>query len=78
MPRYYFHVREADTLSIDLEVAILQGDARAVEEAVQAAREMLAEHILTGDIVDNSSFEIVRDDGQLIAVIPVSSVLKFR
>jgi len=78
MPRYYFHVREADTLSIDLEGAILQGDARAVEEAVQAAREMLAEHILTGDIVDNSSFEIVRDDGQLIAVIPVSSVLKFR
>ncbi|NTJ43827.1 hypothetical protein G6L28_14585 [Agrobacterium larrymoorei] len=78
MPRYYFHVREADTLSVDLEGAILQGDEQAVREAVQAARETLAEKIMAGEIIADSSFEVVRADGQLIAVIPVSSVVKFK
>ncbi len=78
MPRYYFHVREAGTLSVDLEGAVLQGDDQAVREAVQAARETLAEKILMGDVISDSSFEVVRADGHLIAVIPVSSVLRFQ
>ncbi|WP_277880514.1 DUF6894 family protein [Agrobacterium vaccinii] len=43
MPRYFFHVREADTLSIDFEGAVLSGDDQAIREALQAARETLAE-----------------------------------
>ncbi|WHA43322.1 DUF6894 family protein [Agrobacterium larrymoorei] len=78
MPRYYFHVREAGTLSVDLEGAVLQGDDQAVREAVQAARETLAEKILMGDVISDSCFEVVRADGHLIAVIPVSSVLRFQ
>lgn len=78
MPRYYFHVREAGTLSVDLEGAVLQGDDQAVRKAVQAARETLAEKILMGDVINDSSFEVVRADGHLIAVIPVSSVLRFQ
>lgn len=78
MPRYYFHVREADILSVDLEGALLQGDERAIREAIQAAQEMLAEKIMAGEIIPDSSFEVVRADGHLIAVIPVSSVLRFQ
>ncbi len=78
MQRYYFHVREAGTLSVDLEGAVLIGDDQAISEAVQAAREMLAEKILTGDIIHDSCFEVTRADGRLIAIIPVSSVLKFQ
>lgn len=78
MPRYYFHVREADTLSVDLEGAVLQGDAQAITEAIQAARETLVEKIMAGEVIADSSFEVVRADGHLIAVIPVSSVLKFQ
>lgn len=78
MPRYFFHVREADTLSIDFEGAVLSGDDQAIREAVQAARETLAEKIIFGDIISHTSFEVVRADGHLIAIIPVSSVLRFQ
>lgn len=78
MPGYFFHVREADTLSVDIEGAVLVGEDQAIQEGVQAARETLAEEILLGDIIDHISFEVVRAGGHLIAVIPVSSVLRFQ
>lgn len=50
MPRYFFHVRDADGLSLDSEDAVLSGDEGACVEAVQAAREMLAEKILKNEV----------------------------
>ncbi len=60
------------------EGAVLSGDDQAIREAPQAARETLAEKIVFGDIISHTSFEVVRADGHLIAVIPVSSVLRFQ
>ncbi|WP_416349299.1 DUF6894 family protein [Rhizobium sp. AN88] len=70
MPRYFFHVRDAEGLSVDMEGAILSTDEQARQEAVQAAREMLSEKILKDEVVDGSSFEVIRGDGHLIARIP--------
>ena len=44
------------------------------QEAVQAARKMLSEKILKDEVVDGSSFEVIRGDGHLIARISLKSV----
>ncbi len=77
MPRYFFHVRDADGLSLDTEDAVLSSDEGACVEAVQAAREMLAEKILKNEVVDGAEFEVVRSDGVLVAKIPLKSVVRF-
>lgn len=77
MPRYYFHLRDAEGLSVDGEGAMLSNDERARVEAAQAAREMLAEKILKNEVVDGAVFEVVRGDGVLIAKIPLRSVVRF-
>jgi len=76
MPRYFFHVRDRDGLSLDEEGVELASDDRARAEAMQAAREMLAEKILKGEIVDGARFEVIRIDGVVIATIPVRSALR--
>ncbi len=63
MPRYFFHVRDAECFSADTEGAVLSNDERACIEATQAAREMLAEKILRDEIIDGAEFEVVRGDG---------------
>ena len=77
MPRYFFHVRDADGLSLDTEGAVLSSDEGACIEAIQAAREMLAEKILKNEVVDGAEFEVVRSDGVLVAKIPLKSVVRF-
>ncbi|WP_409515593.1 DUF6894 family protein [Agrobacterium sp.] len=76
MPRYFFHVRDCDGLSLDEEGVELASDDRARAEAMQAAREMLAEKILKGEVVDGARFEVIRIDGVVIATIPVRSALR--
>ncbi|CUX54786.1 conserved hypothetical protein [Agrobacterium fabrum str. J-07] len=78
MPRYFFHVRDAEGLSVDMEGAILSTDEQAKREAVQAAKEMLAEKILRDEILDGTAFEVVRSDGILIAKIPLKSVIRLK
>ncbi|KIV60889.1 hypothetical protein SZ54_5092 [Rhizobium sp. UR51a] len=62
---------------MDTEGAVLSSDEGACVEAVQAAREMLAEKILKNEVVDGAEFEVVRSDGVLVAKIPLKSVVRF-
>lgn len=77
MPRYYFHVRDAEGLSVDFEGAVFLNDDGACSEANQAAREILAEKILKNEVLDGAEFEVVRGDGVLIARFPLKSVIRF-
>ena len=43
MPRFYFNVRDGDTLIADQEGVEMPGKTAAAEEARQAARDLLAE-----------------------------------
>ncbi|WP_244632809.1 DUF6894 family protein [Agrobacterium fabrum] len=61
-----------------MEGAILSTDEQAKREAVQAAKEMLAEKILRDEILDGAAFEVVRSDGILIAKIPLKSVIRLK
>jgi hypothetical protein len=76
MPRYFFHVRDSKDISLDSEGVMLISDEHARAEAIKAAREMLAEKILNGEVVDGAKFEVVRLDGTIIAIVPLRSVLR--
>lgn len=76
MPRYFFHLRESDGDSPDLEGTVLPNDEQACTEAAQAAKEMLAEKILKNEIVDGAVFEVVRGDGVLVGKIPLRYVMR--
>ena len=78
MPRYYFHVRDAEGLSVDFEGADFASDERACDEAKQAAKEMLAERILRDELLDGTMFEVFKSDGVLVAKIPLMSVMRFK
>jgi hypothetical protein len=76
MPRYFFHLRQSDGVSLDEEGVVLASDDQALLEALQAAREMLAEKLLNGEVVDGAKFEVVRTDGAVVATIPLRSVVR--
>lgn len=77
VPRYYFHIRNHDGFDEDLEGTELPSFEAAREEAIAAAREILAERVLQGDLIDGDVFEITREDGVIIDRIPFRSTMNF-
>ncbi|MCJ8518335.1 hypothetical protein ABID21_001354 [Pseudorhizobium tarimense] len=76
MPRYYFNVRSHDAVDKDPEGAELPSFEAARNEAVQAAREIIAEKVLSDDVIDGQSFEITAEDGTVLGAVPFRSVLR--
>ena len=76
MQRYYFHVRHDETLVRDLEGAEFETLELAREEAVQAAREILAERLIKGDVIDGEIFEITLENGEIVAAIPFRDTVR--
>ncbi|CDZ29109.1 hypothetical protein NOJ05_00235 [Neorhizobium galegae] len=77
MPRYYFHVRTAGVLEIDPDGTEFATPALAYDEAVKGAREMMGEKVAKGEIVDGETFEITSESGEVIAILPFKSVVRF-
>jgi hypothetical protein len=76
MPRFYFNVRDGDTLIADQEGVEMPGESAAVEEARQAARDLLAERVKYGEPIETRQFEILNDNGETILTLPFRSVLR--
>ncbi|NLS06393.1 hypothetical protein HGP14_24090 [Rhizobium sp. P32RR-XVIII] len=76
MARYFFHIREDDQIEEDLEGIDLPNLAAVQEEALQAAREIVAELVVQGEQIGKKRFEIVDENGDIIAVYPISAVVK--
>jgi hypothetical protein len=76
MPRFYFHVRNHDGVEEDFEGGVFQDAAAAEHEAVLAAREMMAQKILSGETIDGDRFEVTTEEGQVVAIVPFRSVVK--
>lgn len=70
LPRFYFHVRSKDGLHEDQQGVDLPSLRLAHHEAIEAAREILAEKILKGDVVDGDRFEIADADGKVLLKVP--------
>ena len=75
MPRFYFHIRSGDFLMKDPEGSEVGSAEQAREEAVLAAREILAQRVLKGEPLVGDAFEIAAEDGHIVHVVPFTSVL---
>jgi hypothetical protein len=76
MPRFYFHIRASEKIEADTEGTEFDSLECAVDDARLAAREILAEKVLTGETIDDQAFEISSSDGAVLAIVPFHSVLK--
>jgi hypothetical protein len=76
MPRFYFNVRDGDTLIADQEGVEMPGKSAAVEEATQAARDLLAERVKYGEPIESRQFDVLNDRGETILTLPFRSVLR--
>ena len=76
MPRYFFHIRSDDNFVKDAEGVDLPGDVEAREEAADAAREILAERVRKGEVVDGHTFEVHDDAGTKVFTFPFRDVLR--
>lgn len=70
MARYYFHIRTGDQLVEDDEGVDLPNVAAVQQEARNAAREMIAESVMGGEHIAAQRFEIVDENGDIVAVLP--------
>jgi hypothetical protein len=78
MPRFYFHiVSEMDFLE-DAEGVELVGEAEARDEAIDAAREILAERVRKGDVIDGHVFDVRDDTGTKVFTLPFRDVLRLK
>ncbi|MBY3027093.1 DUF6894 family protein [Rhizobium leguminosarum] len=75
MPKYFFHIRKNEVLEEDLEGIDLASPEQASEEAVAAAREIVAERIRRGESADGDTFEIMTEEGSLVATVPFRSAI---
>jgi hypothetical protein len=76
MPKYFFHIRSHDSFVEDFEGIELAGENEAIEEARDAAREMLAERVRKGDVVDGHQFEVRDERGTKVFDLPFRDMLR--
>ncbi len=76
MPRYFFHVREAADLVEDLDGIEFPDDAAAGAEAIEAARDIMAEYIRKGQDVSGWCFEIADGSSRPIMTVPFSEAVQ--
>jgi hypothetical protein len=76
MPKYYFHIRNGDELEVDDIGTDFASLELAVGDAKLAAREMIAELLMAGEVVDGQQFEIADTRGDVLATVPFQSVLR--
>ncbi len=75
--RYYFHVRRHSELQKDPEGAEFETLEDACNEALCAAREILAERMIRGEVIDGEVFELTNEAGEIIRTIPFRETVRF-
>jgi hypothetical protein len=75
MPRYFFHVREGNTLNRDEEGQELPDAEAARQEAISTSREMLGEKLLHGGSLNHRTIEIADETGHVVDEVSSRDVL---
>jgi hypothetical protein len=78
MPRYHFNIRDAGKLEEDPDGTEFGSLDDAHQAAIKAARELIADMVLAGDVIDGQSFEITTDEGAIVLQVPFKSALKLQ
>jgi hypothetical protein len=75
MTKFFFNIRDHDEYIEDAEGVELPGLGAAREEAISAAREMIADKVLRGEVIDGHVFEVTDETGEILERIPFKSVI---
>ena len=78
MSRFYFNIRDGETLIADLEGVEMPSAKDALEEATQAARDLLANKVRNGDVIDGQQFEVLDELHMPIFTLPFKDVLRHK
>jgi hypothetical protein len=73
---FYLHIRDGEMLIADVEGQEFPDVTAAHAEAVRSAREMLAEKVRLGEIVDGQKIEIADEAGDVVDVVPFKETLR--
>jgi hypothetical protein len=73
---FYLHIRDGELLLADVEGQEFPDVEAAHAEAVRSAREMLAEKIKLGEIVDGQKIEIVDEAGDVVGVVALKETFR--
>lgn len=76
MPKFYFNIRNGDRLEVDPDALEFASIESAVFDARKAAKEILAEKLIEGEVIDGQRFEITAEDGTILETVPFKSVLR--
>lgn len=76
MPKYYFHIRDGQDLALDPEGAEFETLEAARKEAANSARELLAQRLLRGDVIDGQAFELTTEDGDIADIFRFKDVMR--
>lgn len=76
MPRFYFNVRDGNSVITDPEGIEVPGLRAAEDEARQAARDLLADRVKHGEHIGTRNFEVIDETGRRVLTLPFRSVLK--
>ncbi|WP_427026323.1 DUF6894 family protein (plasmid) [Aureimonas ureilytica] len=74
--RYHLHIRNGDVLIEDLEGEEFPDLDTARREAVRCVRELLAERLRRGDVLDGEAMEIWDETGRLVDSVSFRSQLR--
>jgi hypothetical protein len=77
MARYYFHIRDHQGFEPDVEGVEFPDHAAAHRGAIAAAKEMVVEAVVGEGLIDSRQIEVLTTNGELVAIIPLQSVIKF-
>jgi len=76
MHRFYFHLYERNTCTLDEEGHTLSCSEAALAEAILAARAVMADEVKSGRLCLDCRIEIINDVGIPVATVPFTDALK--
>ena len=74
--RYFFHVRDGETVISDPEGSECASLEDAVAEAKVNARELMAERLKAGEVINGQVFELTDDRGRILAQVKFKDALE--
>lgn len=75
MPRYYLHLKNREGVVEDLEGSHYADVSEARDDAIEAAREIMAERVLSGQQADGSEFLIADKSGHVLLTVPFETAM---
>jgi hypothetical protein len=76
LPKYFFHLRTDGILELDEVGADFQSDDLAMLDASNAVREMVLDAVVSGENPLVQQFEITREDGLIVSILPFKAVIR--